>query len=106
MRYLWLMSAILFEVAGTGALKASEGFTKLWPSLLMAVYYAISLVFLNLAAKRFDISVLYAIWSGVGVALVSMVGVVVFHESFTPAKVLSLVCIVAGVAGLHLADSA
>jgi small multidrug resistance pump len=106
MRYFLLALAIVFEVSGTTALKASEGFTRLAPSVLVAVSYATSFVFLGLAAKRFDIGVLYAIWSGLGVVLICLVGAVLFREPFPAAKVVCLGLIVAGVVGLHLVDAA
>ncbi len=106
MRYLLLAMAIVFEVSGTSALKASDGFTRLWPSAIVAVSYAISFVFLGLAAKRFDIGLLYAIWSGLGVVLICLVSAVLFREAFPLSKIVCLGLIVAGVVGLHLTDAA
>jgi small multidrug resistance pump len=68
--WIYLLGAIAFEVAGTMAMKLSEGFTRTWPSVAMMVFYLLSLGALTLALKRFDMSMAYAIWSGVGTALI------------------------------------
>ena len=72
MHWFYLASAILFEVAGTTSMKLSYGFTRLLPSILLFVFYAISFVSLTFAVKKIDMSVSYAIWSGVGTALIQL----------------------------------
>ena len=102
--WLWLIAAIGFEVAGTTAMKLSEGFNKLAPSIAMGIFYLLSLGALTLALKRIDVSVAYAVWSGVGTAMIALIGVVLFGESMTLLKLLSILAIIAGVVGLHLAS--
>ena len=102
MSWLYLIAAILFEVAGTSALKLSQGLTKLVPSLAMALCYALSFVMMALAIKRIEVSVAYAIWSGLGTALITVVSLLVFKEPLTALKLVSLALIIGGVVGLNL----
>ena len=104
MHWLYLAGAILFEVAGTTSMKLSHGFTKLIPSILIFVFYIISFISLTYAIKKIDMSVSYAIWSGVGTALIAMIGVYYFKESMTILKFFSLVLIILGVIGLNLQE--
>lgn len=104
MAWLYLLGAIISEVAGTTSMKLSEGFTKWVPSSLMALFYALSLSLLTFALKRIDVSIAYAIWSGVGTALISAIGIFFFKEPVTAAKILSLGMIIAGVVGLQLSS--
>jgi len=100
--WLMLVAAIVLEVAGTTSMKLSDGFTRLLPSVLLAVFYLFSLAALALALKRIDVSIAYAIWAGVGTVLVAVVGVLWFREPVSLLKVGSILLIVAGVVGLHL----
>ena len=102
MHWLYLAGAILFEVAGTTSMKLSLGFTKLVPSVLIFIFYAISFVSLTFAVRKIDMSVSYAIWSGVGTALIALIGVYYFSESMTMLKLASIVLIILGVIGLNL----
>jgi small multidrug resistance pump len=102
MGWILLIVAIVLEVAGTTNMKLSEGFSKLVPSLLVLFFYALSIIALTLAVNRLDVSVAYAMWSGMGTALVAMVGLWFFQESLTTTKVVALGLIVVGVAMLHL----
>jgi small multidrug resistance pump len=102
----YLLLAILAEVTGTTCVKLSEGFTRLLPSVLLFVFYGLSLGFLALALKKVDLGLAYAIWSGFGIALVASVGVLWFREPVTAMKVVSMGLIVAGVVGLNVADEA
>ena len=102
MHWLYLASAILFEVAGTTSMKLSLGFTRLLPSILIFVFYAVSFVSLTFAIKKIDMSVSYAIWSGIGTALIAIIGVYWFKESMSMLKVSSIVLIIIGVIGLNL----
>lgn len=96
-----LGAAILLEVAGTTSMKLSAGFTHALPSVLIFVFYGASFAFMTYAVKHIDMSVTYAIWSGVGTALVATIGVVYFREPLTPLKVLSIGLIILGVIGLQ-----
>jgi small multidrug resistance pump len=94
--------AIVLEVVGTTNMKLSEGFSKLVPSVLVLFFYALSIVALTFAVNRLDVSVAYAVWSGLGTALVAIIGIWFFQESLTTTKVIALVLIIVGVAILHL----
>lgn len=99
--WILLFAAILFEVSGTLSMKFSDGFSKLIPSVLIFVFYGISFVALTMALKKIDVSTAYAIWSGVGTALIACFGFFYFHEPASAIKIVCLVLIIVGVVGLH-----
>lgn len=99
--WLSLGGAILLEVAGTTSMKLSYGFTRPLPSVLLFVFYAMSFTLMTIAVKKIDMSVSYAIWSGVGTALIAVIGIGWFKEPLTTLKIVSIVLIVAGVFGLN-----
>ena len=103
--WVYLISAIVFEVLGTTAMKLSEGFTKTVPSVAMGIFYLLSLSMLTFALKRFDVSVAYAIWSGLGTALITLIGIWYFKEPVTLIKLGSITLIIIGVVGLQLQQS-
>lgn len=103
MSWLYLSLAIFFELAGTTAMKFSAGLTRVVPVILMGVFYAISFLCLALALRYIDVSVAYAIWSGVGTAAIALIGFVWFKESINRLKIASIALILVGVAGLELA---
>ncbi len=100
--WLFLIGAIALEVAGTTAMKMSDGFTKTVPSIAMFVFYILSLVALTYALKKFDMSMAYAIWAGFGTALITVVGIYFFKEPVSVVKIGSIALIIVGVVGLHL----
>ena len=102
MGYLYLIIAIIAEVIGTSALKASEEFTQLVPSILVVVGYGFSFYFLSLVLKTIPIGITYAIWSGVGIVLISIIGVVLFKQSLDFPAIIGIILIVAGVATINL----
>ena len=102
---LLLSLAILTEVAGTVALRQSDGFTRLLPSAVVVVGYGISFWLLALVLREMSMSATYAVWSAVGTALIAIVGVFAFGEPATALKVASLGLIILGVVGLNLAGS-
>lgn len=106
MTWIFLVLAILLEVAGTTCMKLSDGFTKMVPSVLLFVFYTLSFGMLTLALKRIDVSVAYAVWSGVGTALIATIGVLWFKEPMTALKLISLALIIIGVIGLNLSGGA
>ena len=106
MSWVYLAIAIIFEVAGTTAMKLSEGFTKLVPSIAMGVFYIASLFALTLALKRIDMSIAYAIWAGVGTSLITVIGIIYFKEPITLLKTISIALIIIGVVGLNLSNKA
>jgi len=106
MTWIYLILAILLEVTGTTCMKLSEGFTKIVPSILLFVFYTLSFVMLTLALRKIDVGVAYAVWSGVGTALIATIGVMWFKEPATAMKLISLVLIIIGVVGLNLSGGA
>jgi small multidrug resistance pump len=102
MSWLFLLLAISFEVGGTTCMKLAEGFTKLIPSILVFLLYGLSLAALTVALKRIDVSIAYAVWSGLGTAAIATIGIVWFGEPVGYQKVICLAVIVAGVVGLNL----
>ena len=106
MIWLYLVLAILLEVSGTTCMKLSQGFTKLVPSILLFVFYTLSMGMLTLALKKIDVSVAYAVWSGMGTALIATIGVLWFKEPVTALKLISLGLIIIGVVGLNLSGGA
>jgi len=102
MTYLYFIAAILLEVAGTTSLKLSQGFTRLVPSILVAIFYLLSFFLLSQTLKRIDVGVVYAIWSGVGTALIATIGILWFKEPVTLIKIASIALIILGVVGLNL----
>ncbi len=102
MGWILLTFAIVLEVAGTTNMKLSEGFSNLVPSVLVIFFYALSIIALTFAVNRLDVSVAYAVWSGMGTALVAMIGLWFFRESVTSVKVVALGLIIVGVVMLHL----
>ncbi|MBA9028755.1 DMT family transporter [Peribacillus huizhouensis] len=105
MSWVYLCLAIFLEVAGTISMKLSEGFTKLTPSILLAFFYIGSLSFLTLALKTIEVSVAYAIWSGIGILIITFIGVFFFNESFSLLKVVSILLIIIGVITLNFTVS-
>jgi small multidrug resistance pump len=102
MGWVYLVFAIITEVAGTTSMKISEGFTRLTPSIFIFVFYGFSLVLLTLSLKRLDVSLAYAVWSGMGTALIATIGILWFREPMTAIKLVSLALIIIGVVGLNL----
>jgi small multidrug resistance pump len=99
---LLLLLAILSEVVGTVALKASEGFDRLGPTALVVIGYGLTFFFLGLALKQIPLGVAYAIWSGLGTAGAVLAGMVLWRESLNPAGMLGIALIVVGVLILNL----
>ena len=104
MSWIYLMAAIVTEVIGTTCMKFADGFTNLVPSVLIFVFYAISFVLMTIAMKTIDLGMTYAIWSGLGTALIFALGAVFFRETVTPLKLISIALILAGVIGLRLSS--
>jgi len=101
--WFYLLLAIFTEVAATTSMKLSEGFTQIQPSVLIFLFYTLSLCFLTLSLKRLEIGFAYAIWSALGTLLIFFIGVCFFQEPITILKTISLICIIIGVLGLKQA---
>ncbi len=100
--YAFLILAILTETIGTSALQASQQFTRLWPSMICVVGYALSFWLLALTLKYMPVGVVYAIWSGLGIVFIAMIGYVVFGQRLDLPAVLGLAMILAGILVIHL----
>lgn len=102
MNYVYLAVAIVFEVAATTALKQSDAFTRLWPSLITISGYAFAFYFLSLTLRTLPVGVVYALWSGVGIVFITAIGWVWFRQSLDLAAVIGIGLIVAGVLVVNL----
>ncbi|GAA3194446.1 multidrug efflux SMR transporter [Streptomyces virens] len=102
MGYALLAAAIAAEVVGTTAMKYSEGFTRLWPSLVTAVGYLVAFALLAQTLKSLSVGTAYALWSGAGTAVIAAIGVVFLGEGLTLAKAAGIGLIIAGVVVLNL----
>lgn len=95
--YLLLALAVIAEVVATSSLKASVGFTRLWPSVLVVVGYGFSFYALSLVLKVLPVGVTYAIWAGLGIVLVTLIGILAFGERPDMAAYVGMGLIIAGV---------
>lgn len=102
MGYWYLAIAIIAEVLATSALKSAEGFTKLWPSLIVVFGYAVAFYFLSLVIKTIPIGLTYAIWSGVGIVLVSLIAWFWFKQHLDLPALIGMGLIVLGVVVIQL----
>ncbi|WP_226702949.1 SMR family transporter [Microbulbifer elongatus] len=100
--WLFLGAAIIAEVVATSSLKASAGFTRFWPSVLVVVGYMVAFYLLSLTLKVIPVGIAYAIWAGLGIVLISLVGWLMFGQKLDLASVIGMVLIVAGVAVINL----
>lgn len=100
--YMWLAIAIVAEVIGTSALRASEGFSRLLPSLVVVAGYGVAFYCLSMTLKSMPVGIVYAIWSGVGIVLITLVAIVLYRQVPDLAAVAGLGLIVAGVVVLNL----
>lgn len=105
MHWMYLAIAITAEVFATSALKASDGFSQIKPSVVVIVGYAVAFYFLSLTLKTIPVGIAYAVWSGLGVVLVSIVGWFYFGQKMDTAAIVGITLIVSGVAVLNLASS-
>lgn len=97
MSYLFLTIAIIAEVIATSALKASQGFSVLTPSIITILGYAVALFFLSLTLKTIPVGIAYAIWSGAGIVLISTVGWIFFKQHLDLAAIIGLGLMLAGI---------
>jgi small multidrug resistance pump len=102
MYYLYLGLAILFEVIGSSFIKSSDGFTKLLPSVIVAVSYLVCFYFLSLALKGIPLSIAYAVWAGLGIILVTLISVFIFKQSIDIPAIAGIALIVLGVLVINL----
>ena len=102
MHYFWLFIAIISETLGTTALQASQQFTRIWPSVGAVVFYVISFYFMALALKVMPVGIVYAIWSGLGIVCIAVLGYLIFGQKLDFAAVMGLMMIIAGILVIHL----
>jgi small multidrug resistance pump len=101
-QWIFLSIAIVSEVIATSALKASDGFSRLWPSLIVLAGYLIAFYFLSLTLRTIPIGVVYAIWSGAGIAIIALVAWLFFGQSLDIPAMIGLLLIIAGVVVLNV----
>jgi len=97
MKWVYLGMAILAEVIATSALKASDGFSRFWPAAITVAGYAVAFYFLALTLRTLPVGIAYATWSGVGITLISLVGVFFFKQPLDAPALLGMALIIAGV---------
>ncbi|HEY9017142.1 SMR family transporter [Thiomicrospira sp.] len=97
--------AIVAEVIGTTALKMSDGFTKFWPALIVVIGYGLAFYLLSLTLKHIPVGVAYAVWSGVGIALITLIGWAVFSQTLDWAAWVGIGLIISGVLVLQVFSS-
>ncbi|WP_455270655.1 DMT family transporter [Rhizobium herbae] len=102
MLYTVLVLAIVFEVLGTSAMQAAQHFTRLVPTVIMVICYAVAFYFLSYTLRVIPVGIAYAIWSGLGIVLISLVGYFVFGQKLDLAAILGLGLIIAGVVVLNV----
>jgi len=102
MHWTYLAIAIVSEVIATSALKASDGFTKLIPSLVVVVGYVVAFYCLSLTLRALPVGIVYAIWSGVGIVLISLVGWLLFGQTLSSVALLGMAFITVGVIILNV----
>ncbi|MCA8100966.1 multidrug efflux SMR transporter [Burkholderia contaminans] len=100
--YAWLAIAIVAEVIGTSALRAADGFTRLWPSLLVVAGYGIAFYCLSITLRTMPVGIIYAVWSGAGIVLITLVAMLLYRQVPDLPAVIGLGLIVAGVVVLNL----
>jgi small multidrug resistance pump len=100
--YLYLAIAIVAEVIATSALKLSEGFTRWQPSLVVVIGYGVGFYFLALVLRSIPVGVAYAVWSGAGVVLITLIGWLAFRQSLDVPALVGIALIVAGVVVIQL----
>lgn len=106
MNWILLLVAGMLEIGWAVGLKYTDGFTRLWPSVATAAAMVVSMLLLGIALKSLPVGTAYAIWVGIGAVGTALAGVLLFGESVSTIKIVSLVLLVAGIAGLKLGASA
>ncbi len=102
MHYIYLLLAVAAETIGTSALQASQQFTRLWPSVLVVVAYAISFYLLSMTLKVMPVGVVYALWSGLGIIFIALIGFWVFGQRLDWPAVFGLLLIIAGIVVIQM----
>lgn len=103
--WLFLVIAVVAEVVATSALKASEGFSRVWPSVTVVIGYVAAFYFLSLTLRYLPLGVAYAVWAGVGVVLTTLIGWALFQQKLDIAAVVGIGLILAGVMVMNVFSS-
>jgi small multidrug resistance pump len=101
-KWLYLLAAIVTEVTATSSLKASDGFRRLWPSIVVVLGYSVSFYLMSLTLRTIPVGIAYAIWSGVGMTLITATGWIIFKQRLDAPALLGMALIVLGVAVMNL----
>ncbi len=100
--WICVILAIFLEIIATSCLKLSEGFSKILPSILTFVFYGLSFAILGFSLKKLEVSIVYAVWSGMGTVLITVIGIFWLNESVSPLKIGAIILILMGVIILKL----
>jgi small multidrug resistance pump len=100
--FIYLILAVVAETVGTSALQASQQFTRLWPSLLVILAYAISFYLLALTLRTMPVGIMYALWSGLGIVLIAIIGWIVFGQKLDLPAILGMGLILSGIIVIHV----
>ena len=103
--WLLLAIAIILEVAGTTSMKLSDEMHKIFPTIMIFVFYGLTFSIMPFIMKKLEMGTVYAVWAGIGTVFVTIIGIVFFKESYSIFKILSILLICLGVIGLHLLDT-
>lgn len=103
--WLFLTLAIIAEVVATSALKSSEGFTRLAPTAVVVIGYVVAFYFLALAIKVIPVGIAYAVWAGLGIVLISLIGWLVFQQKLDAPAIIGMAMILSGVMVINLFSS-
>jgi len=102
MGYVYLSIAIVAEVIATSALKSSEGFSRLWPSVIVVIGYCVAFYFLSLVLKTIPVGIAYAIWAGLGIVLIAIIGAVIFKQVPDLPAIIGMGLIIAGLVVINV----
>ena len=103
--YVYLISAIIVEVAATSALKAADGFKNFWPSVIVVIGYLLSFYLLSVTLRFIPVGIAYAIWSGLGTVAIACIGWVIYGQRLDAYAIAGITCICVGVVMLNLLSS-
>ncbi|MCA0873738.1 QacE family quaternary ammonium compound efflux SMR transporter [Seohaeicola saemankumensis] len=106
LHYLYLFLAVAAETIGTTALQASQQFTRLGPSVLVVIGYGLAFYFMSLTLRVMPVGIVYAIWSGLGIVLIAVIGLVVFGQRLDWPAILGMGMILTGILVIHLFSGA
>jgi len=100
--YLYLSLAVIAETIGTSALQASQQFTKLVPSVIVVVAYAAAFYLLSLTLRTMPVGIMYAMWSGLGIVLIALIGFAVFGQKLDAPAIIGMAMILGGIVVIHV----